>query len=192
VPNFFDACEGRPEEEWPDLWFAAQRKWLMSRGWGVYSAGAHGHHFKRHFANGYIIVSGMTPRGHMHAVVYKDGELFHDPHPDHTGLTEIFDVDILYPLNPCALASQPRGPAMSDLEKFKSLLDSVGANYHFEPLSFEYKDVCNMLSALGKKVNAFQTIKMTNLHSKHIGYSGFITEIYFDAAGKFLAFGSWE
>ena len=34
----------------------------------------------------YYLAWGYSPRGIMHSVVYKDGELAHDPHPDNTGL----------------------------------------------------------------------------------------------------------
>jgi hypothetical protein len=40
--------------------------------------------------NGYIIVTGKSPRGDfLHSVVYKDGKLAHDPHPDNTGIENI-------------------------------------------------------------------------------------------------------
>lgn len=35
----------------------------------------------------YVILSGKSPRGKfLHAVVWKDGKIIHDPHPDNTGL----------------------------------------------------------------------------------------------------------
>lgn len=37
----------------------------------------------------YYFAWGMTARGLNHQVIYKDGELFHDPHPSKAGLTEI-------------------------------------------------------------------------------------------------------
>ena len=33
-----------------------------------------------------ILVAGISPRGHMHEVIYKNGELFHDPHPEGGGV----------------------------------------------------------------------------------------------------------
>ncbi|MEG1729570.1 MAG: hypothetical protein RR280_08535 [Bacteroidaceae bacterium] len=33
-----------------------------------------------------LIVGGMSPRGFMHAVIYKDGFLWHDPHPEGGGV----------------------------------------------------------------------------------------------------------
>ena len=39
----------------------------------------------------YYLVSGKSPRGDFnHIVIYKDGKMVHDPHPDGTGvLTEV-------------------------------------------------------------------------------------------------------
>ena len=40
--------------------------------------------------DGYVIVAGGSPRGvkNGHAVIYKNGEPFFDPHPDDTFVTE--------------------------------------------------------------------------------------------------------
>lgn len=32
---------------------------------------------------------GVSPRGYNHSCVYKDGELFFDPHPSHVGLARL-------------------------------------------------------------------------------------------------------
>lgn len=34
-----------------------------------------------------LLVGGRSPRGHMHAVIYMDGKLWHDPHPSGLGVT---------------------------------------------------------------------------------------------------------
>lgn len=41
--------------------------------------------------DGYYVVCGGSPRGFIsgHAVVYKNGVMVHDPHPENTGLTSI-------------------------------------------------------------------------------------------------------
>ena len=39
-----------------------------------------------------LFVAGMSPRGIMHQVIYRDGELLHDPHPSHDGLVDIREV----------------------------------------------------------------------------------------------------
>lgn len=33
-----------------------------------------------------ICVNGISPRGYMHSVIYLNGELFHDPHPEGGGV----------------------------------------------------------------------------------------------------------
>lgn len=46
------------------------------------------------------LVAGISPRGHMHSVIYEHGQLWHDPHPEGGGvipcqicmLVPIFDV----------------------------------------------------------------------------------------------------
>lgn len=41
---------------------------------------------------GYIIVNGKSPRTYVtrgHSVVYKNGQMVHDPHPSNDGLLEI-------------------------------------------------------------------------------------------------------
>lgn len=43
----------------------------------------------------YVLVSGKSPRAGgtiHHVVVYRDGAMVHDPHPDRTGLTTIDHV----------------------------------------------------------------------------------------------------
>lgn len=44
---------------------------------------------------GYVCVSGRSPRSHVkdgHMVIFKDGKLAHDPHPDGTGIDSIDNV----------------------------------------------------------------------------------------------------
>lgn len=47
--------------------------------------------------DGYVIVGGKSPRGikNGHAVIYKDGEPFFDPHPDNTFIVEEEDVYLI-------------------------------------------------------------------------------------------------
>lgn len=35
---------------------------------------------------GYCVASGYSPRGILHAVVYREGSLVHDPHPSRGGI----------------------------------------------------------------------------------------------------------
>ena len=47
--------------------------------------------------DGYVIVGGESPRKikNGHAVIYKDGEPFFDPHPDNTFITKELDVYLI-------------------------------------------------------------------------------------------------
>ena len=50
---------------------------------------------------GYVIFTGRSPRGAWdHSVVYHDGELCHDPHPEGGGIQVVSSMDMLYPLDP--------------------------------------------------------------------------------------------
>ena len=57
---------------------------------------------------GYYLVTGQSPRGNFkHIVVYKNGKMIHDPHPDKTGLVEIESVWLLVRLNPATGQRKP-------------------------------------------------------------------------------------
>jgi len=54
---------------------------------------------------GYYLVVGQSPRGDFkHVVVYKNGEMVHDPHPDRTGLKTIESTWLLLAYNPAIAA----------------------------------------------------------------------------------------
>lgn len=58
---------------------------------------------------GYAIASGESPRylTLLHAVVYLDGKLAHDPHPDRAGIAgDVHDWIVLIPFDP-----GPRSPS---------------------------------------------------------------------------------
>lgn len=40
----------------------------------------------------YLFVAGLSPRGVMHQVIYRDGTLWHDPHPSRDGLADVREV----------------------------------------------------------------------------------------------------
>ncbi|GEP38868.1 hypothetical protein NPS01_25310 [Nocardioides psychrotolerans] len=40
----------------------------------------------------FALVAGMSPRGVMHQVIYREGRLWHDPHPSRDGVLEIREV----------------------------------------------------------------------------------------------------
>lgn len=39
-----------------------------------------------------LFVAGPSPRGVMHQVLYRDGEMWHDPHPSRAGLLDVTEV----------------------------------------------------------------------------------------------------
>ncbi|MEG1707107.1 MAG: hypothetical protein RR285_00175 [Acinetobacter sp.] len=43
------------------------------------------------------LVAGISPRGHMHSVIYEDGKLWHDPHPEGGGVIPC-QICLLVPL----------------------------------------------------------------------------------------------
>jgi len=70
--DFEGTCYRNPGESIPDFWAR-----LTSLSPGI---------------DGYFVVNGTSPRAHVtrgHSVVYKDGELAHDPFPGGTGLLEV-------------------------------------------------------------------------------------------------------
>ncbi|HEY9354517.1 MAG TPA: hypothetical protein VIP28_14740 [Nocardioides sp.] len=44
-----------------------------------------------------LLVAGPSPRGVMHQVLYRDGQLWHDPHPSRDGVLEVVEVLALRP-----------------------------------------------------------------------------------------------
>lgn len=47
------------------------------------------------FNNSYQIAVGEGARGLRHAVIYKNGELVHDPFPEGAGIKEVLEYDLL-------------------------------------------------------------------------------------------------
>lgn len=108
--NCMQACIaslfGIPIEEAPVIrddplttWTQQVRDWAAKRGYGFVTIGCNEETFRAEFSAGYLIVAGYSKRGRYHAVVYKDGELWHDPHPDSSGVAMEY-VDYFYPLFP--------------------------------------------------------------------------------------------
>lgn len=46
----------------------------------------------------HLLVAGMSSRGVLHQVVYRDGGLWHDPHPSRDGVLDVQEVLALRPL----------------------------------------------------------------------------------------------
>ncbi len=45
-----------------------------------------------------VFVAGPSPRGVFHQVLYRDGALFHDPHPSRAGVTEVKEILVWRPV----------------------------------------------------------------------------------------------
>lgn len=43
------------------------------------------------------LVAGISPRGHMHSVIYEHGQLWHDPHPEGGGVIPC-QVEFIVPI----------------------------------------------------------------------------------------------
>lgn len=66
-------------------WWNSMLEFLLSHGWLLHGATLDTH------PGEHLMVSGPSPRGNgiHHVVIYKDGQMVHDPHPDRTGLVSI-------------------------------------------------------------------------------------------------------
>ena len=40
----------------------------------------------------FVLVAGMSPRGVVHQVIYREGRLWHDPHPSRAGVLDVREV----------------------------------------------------------------------------------------------------
>lgn len=91
------------EDMEPGEWFTPFYNFLNENGYEFegtkYNYGKHVDKFNNYLmtyegVDGYILVGGKSPRTYVtrgHAVLYKNGELVHDPHPSNDGLLEIED-----------------------------------------------------------------------------------------------------
>jgi hypothetical protein len=77
------------EEEEDHNWIDVLMQWLNERNYDWY--GLEGHQFDDSF----YLVTGRTERGTVHVCIYKNGKLYHDPHPSGKGLTEILNYEII-------------------------------------------------------------------------------------------------
>lgn len=82
------------------LWYTVINVWLLSQGYAERRWSAP---FKTDFEKEVLknhpdipyMVSGVSPRGVLHVVIYQNGEMIHDPHPDGNGLVEITEYSAL-------------------------------------------------------------------------------------------------
>jgi hypothetical protein len=104
VPNFFDGLE-LDDPDLSEKWHQAERRWLESLGWASITLNVEGGFFEKHFSKGFVIASGQSIRGMSHAVVYKDGKLWHDPFAGGQGVNAVREVEVVYPLRPFPIMS---------------------------------------------------------------------------------------
>jgi hypothetical protein len=99
VPNFFDA--GPTDTDWWNALytFLAGRNLSM---WHVYYPNHEHALLDLKHRPGHLLVWGESPRSptRQHYVVWRGGQMVHDPHPGCGGLVRIGGVDLLYPLDP--------------------------------------------------------------------------------------------
>lgn len=66
-----------------DGWISVLYEWLFEQGYEWDNIGNH------LYDDSYYLVTGRTERGTIHICIYQNGKLYHDPHPDGAGLTDI-------------------------------------------------------------------------------------------------------
>lgn len=97
VPNFAKLGEAN--------WGKNINAWLKDKGYGMIFVSTNPENLASY--PGILIVAGYTQRSKdvLHAVLWHDGKLLFDPHPDNSGILEPLTMDILYPLDPMRVAS---------------------------------------------------------------------------------------
>jgi len=93
VPHFVDIDENQGG---PD-WFYYSYMWLWEQGYRLVQYDEYPTKQGTDEPwDGYVMVSGLSPRGDFHhVVIYKDGKLFHDPHPSQAGVKTEVSFEIL-------------------------------------------------------------------------------------------------
>lgn len=87
----------------PQSWEVALISWLIDKGYYIHAdypvKYSDGDKKVIEMPNDLCIVGGKSTRGDLlHAVIYKDGKLYHDPHPDNTGVLTVDDYWLIYPI----------------------------------------------------------------------------------------------
>lgn len=94
VPHFVDIDENQNGPHW----YMASYMWLWENGYELLQYEKYPSKEDGEPWDGYVLVSGNSPRGEFaHVVIYKDGKLFHDPHPSQAGVLTEEDFEILAP-----------------------------------------------------------------------------------------------
>ena len=76
----FQELYGKKDDGVGNNWAQVLDKWLKERGYKIEFFDAHLHD------DSFYFVSGYTKRGTYHICIYQNGKLYHDPHPDQSGL----------------------------------------------------------------------------------------------------------
>jgi len=85
VPNF--------RNEGEDNFWDTFEKFLLSKGFFAFLC-------PNFHPETLYLASGMSNRGVMHMVVYRDGDLYWDPHPSRSGIDKVEHTYTLIPLDP--------------------------------------------------------------------------------------------
>ncbi len=77
-------------------WMEIFLEWLNASGWDLGSLNGHLD------TDEYYLVTGLSPRNNKvnHVCIYYKGELWHDPHPDGTGILTETHFEYLEKTNP--------------------------------------------------------------------------------------------
>lgn len=94
VPNFNEAG---------DEWYPRLYDWCADHGFGVIEYDVKNDAQIVAPSAGYWIAGGLGARGILHAVVYENDRLAHDPHPSRSGIEEVQFMMFFVALNPAVL-----------------------------------------------------------------------------------------
>lgn len=100
VPNFHEGIGHKVPQDDPEgvkIFWKNVMNFLYANGYSlVHLDASEGSETLTHL-KGYYLVGGESPRGYQHAVIYHNGKLAHDPHPEGGGVVAE-TVSIIYPL----------------------------------------------------------------------------------------------
>ena len=89
IPTFLE-----PKGEW----YQKYKEWIQTKGFDMVALTDWTEESKEFAPKVYSIVSGKGPRGLDHSVVYYHLDMFHDPHPEGGGVTDIMDWIYIVPI----------------------------------------------------------------------------------------------
>lgn len=114
IASYFAVPIESVPEVYSEDWEQRISEWCRPMGLGFLSIQISAENFARCCWNGLFIVAGKSRRGHSHAVLYRDGKLWHDPHPEGGGIQSIEAVDVFFNLRtpqPTPAAEEPAAAA---------------------------------------------------------------------------------